>query len=113
MHAVAQQRCLNHATREAVARCPECGQFYCRECITEHDDRVICAACLKKLADASTRPARRVPSVAPLASALGGITLTFLFFYITGRLLVALPDEYHEGNLWKLKIFKAFNPDDE
>ena len=38
------------STREAVARCPECTQFFCRECITEHDDRVLCSACLKKLA---------------------------------------------------------------
>ena len=44
------QRCFNHAAREAVARCPACGHYFCRECITEHDDRVICAACLRKLA---------------------------------------------------------------
>lgn len=50
MPALIHQRCFNHATREAVARCPECSQFFCRECITEHDDRVICSACLKKLA---------------------------------------------------------------
>ena len=49
MQNLAHQRCFNHAVREAVARCPECGQCFCRECITEHDDRVVCAACLKKL----------------------------------------------------------------
>jgi hypothetical protein len=53
------QRCFNHGMREAAARCPECGRFYCRECITEHDDRVLCSACLKKLARAplAKRPA--------------------------------------------------------
>ena len=45
---LAHQRCFNHATREAVARCPECHHFFCRECITEHDDRVLCTGCLKK-----------------------------------------------------------------
>jgi hypothetical protein len=46
MTAVAHQRCLHHHEREAVARCPECGHYFCRECITEHDERVICASCL-------------------------------------------------------------------
>ncbi|MFN7139481.1 MAG: rhomboid family protein, partial [Limisphaerales bacterium] len=49
MQNLTQQHCLNHFTREAAARCPECKQFFCRECITEHDDRVICAGCLRKL----------------------------------------------------------------
>src|ERR1043166_5979979 len=58
MPTLLQQRCLNHSFREAVARCPECKRYFCRECVTEHDDRLICAACLKKL----SRPAaaRRV-----------------------------------------------------
>ena len=48
--ALTHQRCFHHSHREAVARCPECRQFYCRECVTEHDYRVICATCLKKIA---------------------------------------------------------------
>ena len=47
MTALAHQRCFNHALREAAARCPGCGNFFCRECVTEHDDRVLCAACLE------------------------------------------------------------------
>src|SRR5438132_254763 len=58
MEILARQRCLNHLNREAVARCPECKRFFCRECVTEHEDRLICAACLKKLAKATAR--RRV-----------------------------------------------------
>ena len=50
MQNLVDQRCFNHHLREAVARCPECTHFFCRECITEHDDRIICAACLRKLA---------------------------------------------------------------
>ena len=30
------QRCSNHPGREAAVRCPECGRFFCRECVTEH-----------------------------------------------------------------------------
>jgi len=49
MASLHHQVCLNHHAREAVAKCPDCGHFYCRECIAEHDDRVICAACLRKM----------------------------------------------------------------
>ena len=49
MAALLANRCLHHPVREAVARCPECGQFFCRECITEHEDRVVCSSCLKRL----------------------------------------------------------------
>ena len=40
------QRCFNHMLREAVACCPECRRYFCRECVTEHEDKVLCAACL-------------------------------------------------------------------
>ncbi len=101
MPAVAHQRCLNHKSREAVARCPECRQFFCRECITEHDDRVICAACLKRLARPNGR--RRVSwvSLLTVGQCLAGLLTVWLFFYITGRSLLAIPDSFHEGTLWK------------
>jgi hypothetical protein len=43
------RRCFNHAEREASARCPECQNDFCRECITEHAGRMLCVNCLKKL----------------------------------------------------------------
>ena len=52
---ISQARCGNHAGREAVARCPECRGFFCRECITEHEGRLICAQCQLRLA----RPEKR------------------------------------------------------
>ncbi len=45
---IADRKCYNHASREAVARCPQCSNFFCRECITEHDDVIMCASCLEK-----------------------------------------------------------------
>ncbi len=42
------KRCFNHADREASARCPSCKNDFCRECITEHDGRMLCVNCLKK-----------------------------------------------------------------
>ncbi|MBT8374528.1 MAG: rhomboid family protein, partial [Deltaproteobacteria bacterium] len=35
MKDLALQRCNNHGQREAVARCPKCRRYFCRECITE------------------------------------------------------------------------------
>ena len=100
MLAVAQQRCLNHVTREAVARCPECRQFYCRECITEHDDRVICAACLRKLR-AVAAPVRRSFAWAwPLVQSAIGFALVWLFFYFVGVMLLSVPSSFHEGTVW-------------
>src|ERR1700686_3897828 len=43
------QRCLHHPDREAAFPCPVCKRNYCRECGVEHDGRILCAACLKKL----------------------------------------------------------------
>jgi hypothetical protein len=54
---VSGQRCSNHAGRTAACRCPACQSFYCRECITEHDGRMLCASCVQKqsLKDTSKR----------------------------------------------------------
>lgn len=102
MSALTYQRCFNHALREAVARCPECRQFFCRECITEHDDRVICAACLKKLARG---PLHQRPAWAGLRRAgqcLLGIFLAWFFFHLVAELLLKLPSDFHEGTLWEV-----------
>ena len=32
MNDLLYQRCFNHVLREAVARCPECLRYFCREC---------------------------------------------------------------------------------
>lgn len=100
MHALVHQRCFNHAAREAVARCPECRQHFCRECITEHDDRVICAACLKKLARV---PLRQRPAFAGLLRAghcVVGLVVAWFFFHLVAETLLKLPTDFHERTLW-------------
>ena len=95
------QRCFNHSAREAVARCPECARFYCRECVTEHDDRVICAACVRKLA---AGPAQKRGAFAGLlrgAQVALGFTIVWLCFHMLGRSLVAIPAKFHDGTVWK------------
>ena len=102
MESLTCQRCFNHAHREAVARCPECGQYFCRECITEHEDRVVCAACLKKLA---RRPLMRQPALVQilrLAQCGLGIMIAWFFFFLIGESLARLPASFHEGTLWQV-----------
>ena len=102
---LAFQRCFNHATREAVARCPQCGQFYCRECVNEHDDRVICAACLKKVARVPLLQRRGLAGVFRFAQCLAGLVMVWFFFYLIGEGLVSLPASFHEGTLWQVDWF--------
>jgi hypothetical protein len=92
---IAQERCSNHASREAVARCPECGRTFCRECISEHDDRVICASCLKRFSKRAARRYRLVGLVR-LAQVLMGVLLLWSSFYLLGKALLAIPSSFHE-----------------
>jgi uncharacterized paraquat-inducible protein A len=96
------QRCFNHADREAVARCPQCGHSYCRECVTEHDDRLMCAACLTKLTRKVEHKRRRYTPLLRLAQMSLGIVLTWLFFHWSASLLMSIPSEFHEGSVWKI-----------
>jgi hypothetical protein len=102
MHPLASQRCFNHAQREAVARCPQCGHCLCRECITEHDDRVICAACLRNVAQARPRQRRAFASITQLCQCLLGLVAAWFFFYLIGEGLLALPTSFHENTVWKV-----------
>src|SRR5579862_7579421 len=102
MQNLVHQRCFNHATREAVARCPECGRFFCRECITEHDDRVICASCLHRLGEEGKRAGKGFQWMAALGPAAGaalGAMVTWICFYMFGSYLLTLPSEFHSA-LW-------------
>ena|ERR1043166_2589882 len=101
MQGLSRQRCFHHALREAAARCPGCGQYYCRECITEHEGRVICAACLKTQAGV---PFTRRPGFVGLVRGLQfllGLVLLGLFFYLLGETLLSVPSSFHDGTVWK------------
>ena len=94
------ERCLHHPLREAVARCVECRQVFCRECITEHDDRIVCSACLKKLIAQSDSTRWTLGKLfAPMPVAIG-LIIAWLFFYLAGRVFISIPARYHEGTVW-------------
>jgi hypothetical protein len=101
---LATQRCHHHPDREAVARCPECRRFFCRECVTEHDDRVICADCLKKISVQARVSHGRFAAAGRLLACIAGILLAWFFFYSMGRLLLLTPTSFHEGTLWQKTV---------
>jgi hypothetical protein len=90
--ALIQQRCWNHDTREAVCRCPECGRSYCRECVTEHEARLLCSACLKVVAGDARRGrdrgVLRSVKLAPTAMLVGGLALAWCIFFAAGETLI-------------------------
>ena len=97
---LAHQRCLHHVHREAVCRCPNCARYYCRECVVEHEDRLICASCLRRL----SAPAPRVEAIRRATGAvsfLSALLLAWLFFYYAGRVLILIPADVHEGTEWR------------
>jgi len=94
---LAARRCLVHPDREAAARCPACRQYYCRECVVEHDTRFLCAACLQKsIAAGARRPAFRFDWLSPLWLLLG-FAGAYISFYIIERILLLIPLNLYDG----------------
>src|SRR5687767_15848958 len=89
--AVARQRCLNHPAREAVARCMVCTRYYCRECVVESDDRLVCATCLAASRKTKSQTGQRsVTFQLPIVAAAGFI-LVWAVFYVIGLALLMIP----------------------
>ncbi len=90
------QRCMIHGDREAVARCPACANYFCRECVTEHEGKFLCSHCLQ-------RKSAPIESAKPIAGwfmgaigAIGGMAVAWFFFYLLGRLLILIPPNLHD-----------------
>src|SRR5690349_13172562 len=103
---LALQKCFNHPSREAVAKCPECARSFCRECVVEHEDRIICAGCLaRKVADRAR--VNRAFNLAPLwraAAAAAGLVFAWIFFFTVGRAVLSVPDDFHAEKVWNDKL---------
>jgi hypothetical protein len=98
---ITQQRCRNHVEREAVACCPGCGRFFCRECITEHEDKVLCAACIRGRVEADPKKSQRYRGLIQSGQFLLGFLMMYVMFYYVAEILLAIPTDFHEGTLWK------------
>jgi len=85
--AAIHQRCWNHEAREAVCRCPECGRSFCRECVTEHEARLLCAACLKRQAQTVRASPGSLQRVLPAVMLVAGIAFAWVMFFGAGQAL--------------------------
>lgn len=101
MSDIASRRCFNHPEREAAVICPECKKDYCRECVTEHDDRMLCAQCLQKLLKTPFIKRFRLRYLKKFAQCLLGFLIAWMFFYYLGEILLSIPASFHEGTIWK------------
>jgi hypothetical protein len=94
----AHRRCRNHTGREAVVRCPGCSFDFCRECVTEHDERLLCSLCLAKLAVVQA-PRQRLRSIRFAILGALGLLAAWLFFFGTGEVVNAIVSR-QEVRLW-------------
>jgi len=101
MEGITHTRCFLHPAREAAARCLECRRFFCRECVTEHNDRLICAGCLRKLAEQEGHRGTRGKKLHLALHLILALMLSWLVFYSAGRALLRLPTSFHEGAIWR------------
>lgn len=94
---IGQRRCFHHAGREAVGRCTVCRRDFCAECVTDHDDRLVCSRCLDELAvirPGSGGGLRRMGAILSTAALL--LACWCLFFFLL-RGIAALPVAVHEA----------------
>ena len=101
MEELVKQRCYIHPAREASVRCPECKGYFCRECATEHEDRLICSLCLKKISSDSKKKEKRFLVPLRIIEVIVSIFLAWLFFYYIGQGFLMIPTSFHEGTVWE------------
>ena len=94
------QRCWNHDRREAVCRCPECGRSFCRECVTEHDARLLCAVCLQRLTRAVRPASSGLRKLVPTAMTIAGILLAWVIFYSAGEAMILITGRIEQAS-WR------------
>lgn len=82
------QRCWNHEAREAVCRCVSCSRSYCRECVSEHEGRLLCAACLALTGKAKSARRSLFRRAAPALMIAGGLLLAWLTYWAMGELVI-------------------------
>ena len=101
MHQIAEKKCLLHPEREAAAVCLECGEFFCRECITEHEGRVMCSRCLSEIESGEKRKKARFKKLRKGLQLAAGLIIIWAVFFHLGKAVVETPASFHEGTIWE------------
>ena len=96
------RRCVRHDTREAAGRCMVCEGGFCRECIPVHFVRFFCGPCFAggtPAAASAARPSRK--RLRALVLTTGSLFFLIGGFYLLGRVLAAVPPNFHDGTIWR------------
>ncbi len=102
-HVTPRRRCVRHEEREAVGRCVVCKGGFCRECLTEHEDRLYCGPCFAVRVEAGRRDGARRLDWRRWRTALlmtGSLLCLVTGIYLLGRMLAAIPADVHDGTVW-------------
>jgi len=84
---LARARCTNHESRQASGLCPSCRRPFCKECLTEHDGRLTCAACLRRAATLQAGGGAWKKRLATPALLVAALFASWFFFYAAGSTL--------------------------
>lgn len=87
-----EQRCWNHEAREAVCRCPGCARCFCRECVTEHESRLLCAACLRNEARTLAGTRGTLRRLLGLGMSVAGVVLAWAVFFGAAEILITITE---------------------
>ena len=97
---LASKKCFNHSKREAAARCLECKNFFCPECITEHDGRLTCSNCLnKQKSTVQKKSGFQVLYIFQGFLTFIALAVICIFFFLFSRILYNSPEAFHEMDL--------------
>jgi hypothetical protein len=72
-----------------------CARFFCRECVTDFDGRLLCAFCIRDRIAARKQARGRshfVTAAGSIAAAISALVLSWSFFYFASQLLGRLAD---------------------
>ena len=89
---VFDKRCWNHDAREAVCRCPACGRSFCRECVTEHENRLMCASCLQNAVRTAAHPVGGLRWVVRVGITAAGVILAWAIFFGAAESLITITE---------------------
>lgn len=97
---LARSFCQLHPARAAAALCPRCRRFFCRECVTEHADLLLCKSCIERAGETAARRRRLIEWPMRIGSLAAGLLIVYVIFYFAGQILAWIPPYYHSGKSW-------------
>lgn len=75
-----------------MCQCPQCGRSFCRECVTEHESRLLCAACLRHAAQAGAARRGGLRRMAAVGLTLAGVVLAWAVFFGAAEGLITVTE---------------------